>query len=88
LTQVITSERSSLSARSTSETCPPTVRARIASRAPRGSCACTANSRRVASSGPPAGGPPRPWAASRRASTDASLNLADSRPRPAGPRPD
>ena len=36
-TQVMTSERSTVSARSTSDACPPRVRARTASRAPRGS---------------------------------------------------
>ena len=70
LTDVITSERSSVSARLTSEARPFVVRARIASRAPRGSCAWTASRCLVASTGPRAGGPERRCAASRAASTD------------------
>jgi hypothetical protein len=63
--QVISSERSSVSARSTSAAVSPLVRARTESRAPRGSCPCTASSRSATASGERSGSPARAWAVSR-----------------------
>ena len=55
--QDTTSERVPVSAASTSAATTPEVRARTASRNPRGSCPCTASTRRTASSADDAGVP-------------------------------
>src|SRR3954447_7319993 len=61
----------SLSAASTSDACNPVDRARTASRAPRGSCACTASSRSTTSSTDVAGRPASSCAARRSRATTA-----------------
>jgi hypothetical protein len=67
--QPVTSVRRTVSAWSTSAAVSPVLRARMASRAPRGSCPWMASSRPATASAVVPGGPDSSWAAARSASS-------------------